>query len=62
MMKKMRFRLCPTLEKRVPFVDEYEILPNGNGRDKAIGERTCDHHCPLKETCKFAKIPINHFL
>lgn len=62
MMKNMRFRFCSTLKKKVSYVDEYEVLTNGNGPDKAIGEGTCSHNCPLKETCKFAKIPINHFL
>ena len=62
MTKKMRFRFCPILKKRVPFVDKYEILANGNGRDKAIGEGACEHNCPMKEKCKSAKISINHFL
>lgn len=62
MMKKMRFRFCPTLKKEVSCVNEYEVLTNGNGPDKAIGEGTCNHNCPLKGTCKFAKLPINHFL
>ena len=35
-MKKIRFRFCPTLKKKVSYVDEYEVLTNGNGRDKAM--------------------------
>lgn len=61
-MKKFRFQFCPTLKKDVFFIDEYEVLLNGNGRDKVIGESTCNHDCTLKDFCKFAKVRINRFL
>lgn len=61
-MEKDRFQFCLELKKNVLFVDEFEILTNGNGRDKVIGEGICNHDCSLKAICEFAKVRINHFL
>lgn len=61
-MEKIRNRFCHTLKKTVFFVDKYEILKNGNGRDKAIGKSTCSQDCPRKRTCKFSRILINYSL
>lgn len=58
-MQKRRVEFCSILNKNVCFVERSEILPNGNGPDRLIGEAVCNHDCPIKETCKFARSPIN---
>ena len=61
-MEKIRFRFCPTLKREVAFMERYQILKNGNGSDKAIGNITCKHNCSMKKDCKFAILPISHHL
>lgn len=58
-IQKRRVEFCSILNKNVYFVEKSEILPNGNGPDRLIGEIVCNHDCPIKETCKFARSRIN---
>ena len=60
-MREIRLQFCPNLKKNVQFLYEYDILKNGNGRDKIIGMKVCNFSCPFKEDCKFSKMPIKYF-
>lgn len=59
MKEKQFLAQCPNLNKNVYFVKRIGILPNGNGPNRLIGEIVCNHDCPIKKTCKFARSPIN---
>lgn len=59
MNEKQFLAQCPNLNKTVNFVERSGILPNGNGPDRLIGEIVCNHDCPIKKTCKFARSRIN---
>lgn len=59
MNEKQFLAQCPNLNKNVYFVKRIGILPNGNGPDRLIGEAVCNHDCPIKKTCKFARSRIN---
>ena len=57
MNEKQFLAQCPNLNKNAYFVKRIGILPNGP--DRLIGEIVCNHDCPIKKTCKFARSRIN---